>query len=334
LKFKEIMTMRDSRNCGFGRLVGWASAVILAASLTACGSKERSPGTASSPAPAFDADSVVLQVGDSTYRAADFARYVSVSVGGNWQNLGAVTLSQFFDKFVDDKLLLQAAVDDGVSLSREEKLEWIEKLKEEGWTPDEETAAMTSDAGPLAERLKVEKYIWGLVQGMSVSDEDVRAYYDSHRAEFFLPERMEVSQILLPSEAAAVQVWENLRGASEDDFRSLAKSESLGPEAAEGGVMGVFQKGQLPPEMEASVLSLQPGEISPIVESSYGFHIFRLDVKHPAEQIPLESAAESIRITLLDQIAKAVVAKRLLDIRDGLDWTAYPEGLPFAYQKV
>jgi parvulin-like peptidyl-prolyl isomerase len=98
--------------------------------------------------------------------------------------------------------------------------------------------------------------------------------------------------------------------------------------------MGVFQKGQLPPEMEASVLSLQPGEISPIVESSYGFHIFRLDVKHAAEQTPLEAAADSIRLNLMDQMARAALAKRLLDLRESLDWTAYPESLPFVYQKV
>ena len=326
--------MRAFQKSDFRRLVFWSALAALAASWPACGSKEPSPGPSSATAPSLDPENVVLKVGALTYRSADFARYAAVSVGGNWENLGAVTLSQFFDKFVDDKLLLQAALDDGVSLTPAEKLEWIEKLREEGWTPEEEEAARSADSGPLAERLRVEKYISGLVQGLSLSDDDVRAYYESHRAQFFLPERVEVSQILLPTEAEAVDVWEKLRAGSEDDFRAVAKTESLGPEAAEGGRMGVFQKGQLPPEMEASVLSLQPGEISPIVESSYGFHIFRLDVKSAAEQTPLEGAADSIRLNLMDQMARAVLAKRLLDLRESLDWTAYPESLPFVYQKV
>ena len=323
--------MRAFRDGVFRRFFPWAALVILAGFGPACRSKEPSPGPADSAA---EPGNVVLEAGASTYRAADFARYAAASVGGNWRKLGAATLSQFFDKFVDDKLLLQAALNDNTSLTPEEKREWIQKLKEEGWTPEEEAEALNSDSGPLAERLLVEKYVSGLVKDLSVGDDEVRAYYESHQSEFFMPERMKASQILLPTEAAAVLVWEKLRAASQEDFRALAKAESVGPEAAEGGQMGVFQKGQLPPEMEAAVLSLQPGEISPIVESSYGFHIFRLDEKRGAEQTPLEDASGSIRISLLDQKAREVVARRLLDLRESLDWTAYPEGLPFAYQKV
>jgi PPIC-type PPIASE domain len=310
----------------------WAVLAVLAGSGLACGSKKTPPDSpaGSSPVPG----KAVLQVGGSTYREADFARYASAAIGRNWQKLGAATLSQFFDKFVDDRLLLQAALDDRISLTPEEKLGWIQKLKDEGWTPEEEDAALTSDSGPLAERLKVEKFTAGLVKDVSVSDDEVRAYYESHKDQFYLPERIKVSQILLPTEAAAVEVWERLRGASEDDFRAVAKAESVGPEASDGGQMGVFQKGQLPPEMEDSILSLQAGEISPIVKSSYGFHIFRLDEKYAAEQTTLENASDSIRINLLDQKVKEVVARRLLDLRESLEWTAYPEGLPFAYQKV
>jgi len=328
------MTMRAFRNGDFRRFFLCAAFVILAWSGPACGSKKSPPGPSSSTGPSSDPGNIVLQVGGSTYRTADFARYAGASVGGNWQKLGAVTLSQFFDKFVDDKLLLQAALNDDISLTPEEKLDWIQKLKEEGWTSEEENAALTSDSGPLAERLKVEKFVSGLVKDLSVSDDEVRVYYESHKSQFFLPERVKVSQILVPTEAEAVEVWEKLRAASEDDFRAVAKAESLGPEAAEGGEMGMFQKGQLPAEMEASILSLQAGEISPVVESSYGFHIFRLDEKYGAEQTTLEDASGSIRINLLEQKAREVMARRLLDLRESLDWTAYPESLPFVYQRV
>jgi len=322
--------------CGtFSRLVVWAVVAITAPSWPACGRKGEPPPDRAAPVlDGSDPGNVVLQVGPSIYRAGDFGRYAAVSVGGSWANLGAATLSQFFEKFVDDKLLLQAAQDEGVVLTAAEKREWIDKLKDEGWTHEEEAATLTADSGPLAERLKVEKYTSRLVQGLTVGEDEIRAYYEGHKTQFFLPERVEVSQILLPTEAAAVPAWEKLRGASEDDFRAVAKAESLGPEAAEGGRMGVFQKGQLPPEMEASVLSLQPGEISPIVESSYGFHIFRLDARLPAEQTTLQAASETIRLNLFEQMVRAALAKRLLDLRESLDWTAYPENLPFVYQKV
>lgn len=326
--------MRTFRKPGLGKLIAWGAILVLAAGGVVCGSKKPSSASGSSSGGRADLSGVVLQVGDATYRTADFLRYVDTSAGVSWKKLGAVTLSRFFDQFVDDRLLFQAAMDDRVSLTPEERQQGIQKVKEEGWTPEEEKAALASDSGPLAERLKVEKYVSAIVQDLTVSDDEISAYYDAHKGQFFLPERMKVSQILLPSEARAVEVWEKLRGASEEDFRAMARTESRGPEAAEGGQMGVFQKGQLPPEMEAAILSLQPGETSPIVESSYGFHIFRLDEKFPAEQTSLKEAATSIKTNLLDQKVKAVVARRLLDLRESLDWTAYPERLPFAYQKV
>ncbi len=325
--------MRAIRDGGLKRFLIAAVVLVLAAGGPAC-KRKPAPGESSAAAVPTDPGKVVLQVGGSTYRARDFARYVGATVGVNWQKLGAVTLTQFFDKFTDDKLLFQAAVDGGITLTPEEKVEMIQKLKEEGWTPEDEDAALTSDSGPLAERMKVEKYTAGLVKDLTVSDEEVRAYYESNKTQFFQPERVKVSQILLTTESKAVDVWEKLRGASEDEFRSMAKSESAGPEAAEGGQMGVFQKGQLPAELETAVLSLQPGEISAILESSYGFHILRLDEKYVAEQTSLEDASSSIRVNLLDQKARAVVARRLLDLRESLDWTTYPANLPFAYEKV
>jgi parvulin-like peptidyl-prolyl isomerase len=328
------MAMRVIQNSEVRRFLFWAALVVLAAGWPGCGSKKAPAGPSSSTGSPTEPGPVVLQVGSATYRTADFDRYVAASIGGGGQKLGAMALSQLFDKFVEDKLLLQAALDDKISLSAEEKQEFLSKLKEEGWTTEQESAALTSDSGPLIDRMKVEKYVSGLVRDVTVADEEVRAYYERHKSEFFLPERVKVSQILLPTEPGAVEVWEKLRGGSEDDFRATAKAQSVGPEAAEGGQMGVFERGQLPAEMESSIFSLQEGEISPIVESSYGFHIFRLDKKYEPELMSLADASASIKLNILDQKVKAVVARRLLDLRDSLEWTVYAENLPFAYRRV
>jgi parvulin-like peptidyl-prolyl isomerase len=149
-----------------------------------------------------------------------------------------------------------------------------------------------------------------------------------------LPERVQVSQILLPTEFKAVEVWERARLTDENGFRALAKSESIGPEAAEGGVMGLFQKGQLPSEMEEAVFAMREGEVSPIVESSYGFHIFRLDKRFEAEKISFEDAAPAIRRKLLDLKVEAVRARRLAELKESMRWRIFPENLSFPYQRI
>ena len=328
MKFNQMILIRSR-----WRFLPLAALLVVALGWPGCGSK-KTPASSFSLGKQGASEATVLRVGSSTYRAADFSRYVEALIGKGGGKLSAPTLSQLFDKFIDDKLLLQAAADEHVSLSPEEKQEFLKKLKDEGWTPDEEKAAITSDSGPLNDRMRVEKYVAGLVQGLTVSEEEVSVYYEKNKNQFFLPERYKVSQILLPSEAAAVDVLERLKGASEDDFRAAAKAQSVGPEAAEGGQMGVFQKGQLPPDMEASIFALQEGGISPVVGSSYGFHIFRLDKKFEAEQTSLQDASESIKLEILDQKVKSLVARRLLDLRESLDWTVFSENLSFPYQKV
>jgi hypothetical protein len=60
------------------------------------------------------------------------------------------------------------------------------------------------------------------------------------------------------------------------NFAALAKANSEDkPSAARGGSLGLFQKGAMVPQFEQALLALKPGEISPIVETEYGYHIIR-----------------------------------------------------------
>jgi hypothetical protein len=164
LKFLKIETMWVIQNKGVRRFLLWTAILALASGWPACSSKKKAPAPASLLGSPSEPGPVVLQVGSMAYRTADFVRYVDISIGQGGRKLGALALSQLFDEFVDDKLLLQAAVSANVSLSPGEKDEFLKKLREEGWTAEEESAALGSDEGPLSDRLKVEKYVFGLVK--------------------------------------------------------------------------------------------------------------------------------------------------------------------------
>jgi len=60
------------------------------------------------------------------------------------------------------------------------------------------------------------------------------------------------------------------------NFADVAKKKSEDQQtAARGGSLGVFRKGTMVPEFEKALLALKPGEISPVVQTQYGFHIIR-----------------------------------------------------------
>ncbi|MGH9827767.1 MAG: peptidylprolyl isomerase, partial [Blastocatellia bacterium] len=60
------------------------------------------------------------------------------------------------------------------------------------------------------------------------------------------------------------------------DFASLARQYSEAPNAEQGG-LNYYEEGQLPDVLERAIKVLQPGEISPVIQSNYGFHIFKLE---------------------------------------------------------
>jgi len=172
------------------------------------------------------------------------------------------------------------------------------------------------------------------VRDIHVDEAEILGYYEQHKKEFLHQGRVQVSQILVDTEEKAVSVLRRLERTGETEFRTIAREESLGPEAAKGGVMGVFQPGDLPADMEKVIFALDEGRTSQVVESSYGFHVFRLDRKYPPALQAETEAAPEIGKRILAQKMKDALAVHLAGLRDTLSWQAFPENLFFTYQRL
>jgi parvulin-like peptidyl-prolyl isomerase len=279
-------------------------------------------------------DQIILRVGDSLYHDSDFDEYVRVEVGTGMTSMESATLSSLFDEFIDDRLLLNEATNQNITISAEEKAQYLAKLGEGTLTEEEKKSFLAAQSGPMLDKLLIDKYVHELTRDIKVEEEEIRDYYERNQTEFHLTDRVEASQILLPTEQKAVEVWEKLRSASEEGFRDMARAESIGPEAAEGGAMGLFEGGQLPAEMEAAIFALKEGEISPVVASSYGFHIFRLDKRFAAKTMSLDEASAAITDKIRELKIKMAVDLHLRELEGRLDWAIFPEKLPFLYQRT
>ncbi|MFQ6068985.1 MAG: peptidyl-prolyl cis-trans isomerase [Candidatus Aminicenantales bacterium] len=274
---------------------------------------------------------VVLRVEGTKYYASDFENYLRNIVGSASRELGEESLSRLFDKYVDEKLLLQGARNMGIFLTSEEERDYLASLRNQFW---QENRDMTDfDTQSLFDKLMVEKYSSQLVKNIKIEDEEISDYYDAHKKDFLQSERVKVSQILLSTEDKAVEILGRLKGKSEDEFRKVAREESIGPEAGKGGEMGWFEMGQLPYEMEKVVFSLGEGELSQVVESPYGFHIFRLDRRSGLELIPLERAAPEIKLRLIEQKIREKITQHIGELKKTLNWEIMPQNLSFNYKR-
>jgi parvulin-like peptidyl-prolyl isomerase len=135
---------------------------------------------------------------------------------------------------------------------------------------------------------------------ISVSDKDMKAYYDEHHQEFVRPERVLFREIVILFEEAnkaeararAEAVRRELDAGG--DFGEVASKESEVSSKERGGLVGPFGRGELRSEIEKVVFSLKPGELAGPIESSRAFHVVRLETKQPEEVTPLADAKEAI----------------------------------------
>jgi len=131
-----------------------------------------------------------------------------------------------------------------------------------------------------------------------------RERYLAQRDRYRSPEQVDVSHILLkantPEQKAARRAEaEAVRARLEagEDFAAVAQtvSEDRGS-AARGGALGWFGRGRMVPEFEQAAFALQqPGELSPLVASEFGWHILRLNQRRAAAERPFEAVRDGIR---------------------------------------
>jgi hypothetical protein len=274
----------------------------------------------------------VLRVEKNEFYNADLRAYLQAT-GAEAKGLPAESLSRLFDRFVDDMVLLAAARERGISLTEDEKKEVLAKLGGTAVPPDGTDAAEAVAPDGVFDRLLVEKYTLLVVRDIRVDAAEILDYYEGHKKDFLHQGRVRVSQILVDTEDKAVSVLQRLERTGEPEFRKIAAEESLGPEASRGGVMGVFEQGDLPADMEKVIFSLDEGRTSQVVESSYGYHIFRLDGKYPPALQTADEAAPEIQQRLMALKMKETLASHLAGLKSTLSWEIRPQNLFFAYQR-
>jgi peptidyl-prolyl cis-trans isomerase D len=161
-----------------------------------------------------------------------------------------------------------------------------------------------------------------------VSDDEIRRYFDEHRADFGDRRgRAVLSLIALPrpitatDSAATRQRVLELRseiigGVSFDTVARRESSDSVS--AAQGGLLGTVARGAFPPEFERAAFALPPGEISQPVLSPFGYHIIRVDAKK-GDSITVRHIL--LPITQSDSSAQRIttLADSVADIAAGLE---------------
>jgi peptidyl-prolyl cis-trans isomerase SurA len=181
---------------------------------------------------------------------------------------------------------------------------------------------------------------------LSVTKEEEQKFYDEHKSEMEQPEFIRLSEILVApkvaapptpaatdpgasaaatppvadeaalsaAEAKAKDLLKQIHdGAS---FEDIAKKNSDGPSAADGGVLGMFKRGQLAKELEDRTFAMKSGELTDVIRTKQGYVILKVDDHQMAGIPPLKDVLPKIQDALYYEKMQPALRAYLTKLRE------------------
>ncbi len=251
-----------------------------------------------------------------------------VAVGARGDQLGLLTRlrKEAMDLLIEQVLVGQAAEQAGLEADPAELDKSIAdlrsifdsdsalqmKLDGEGFTQD-------SFRAHIGRMMIAKQYLDSIrMTAADVTDAQVEQYYADNKRRLTLPEQVRVRHVLVtwkpmgkPDDRAYIReqmvpILERARAG--EDFAALAREFSDDYATKQvGGDTGLFHRGQMSPAFEAAAFALEPGEISDVVETSFGVHIIRLEERRAEELLTLDDIRDQLREHVIDeQVEQAV----------------------------
>lgn len=227
--------------------------------------------------------------------------------------------------FVPDDTTVDARVEE-IRQTYQSPQAFLFKIQEGGFTED-------TFRDDVRHRMSVQAMIAGsILPGVSVSDEVVASFYEENREQIRRSPAVRARHILIsPASEEEVDrtaardkidaILEEVRAGG--DFAALASVHSEGPSAERGGDLGFFGPGQMVLPFEQAAFALEPGEVSPVVETRFGYHIIRVEERYSDEIVPLEEATDRIRNYLGQQAIQAEIDDLVARLREDGDIEIY-----------
>ncbi len=238
---------------------------------------------------------VVARLGGQAISYAVFEAYVEESVPAIGAPIDSAVLSRLFDRFLEEALLVRLAA------GRRQ-------------APSDRAAAIAS---LVAQRTP------------PVTQAEISAYYESHRAELALPARVDLWQLLIDErEVAAEAVARLTRG---EPFHHVAGTLVPEGETVEVWTQQAVVVADLPPAYAAAVSRLPVGGVSPMLEAEDRWVVFQVARKLPAGEPSLAAAAPAIAERLAARRGAEAREALVAEARERYDLEVFDRNLPFAY---
>lgn len=260
------------------------------------------------------------------------------------QALAEVTPEVIVDA-VDEMLILQRGKELGYSMSNEQFNDIVANIKKENKLEDEAQfqAALKQEGLTMADlRKQLEKTMivqrvqqTEVMSKLQVTDAELKMYYDSHKESFTTKPQMTLRELLVavPTSDRGVNVGleDEARAKAEDirkrlmagePFARLAADLSDSPSKANGGLVGPVTPDVLAPELQKAIEGLKPGDFTPVLRTSRGFQVIKIETLDAATIKPFDESRSEIADRIANEKRRGEYSKFLEKLRGQaiLDW--------------
>jgi parvulin-like peptidyl-prolyl isomerase len=205
-----------------------------------------------------------------------------------WEQAGAAMGLKVSENEIDSQL---ASLKDQYFKGDDEKYQ--AELEKQGLTEEQLREQIES-------KLLSDKIYAAVTKKATVTEAEIKAYYEKNKAQYERPESREVRHILVKTKSLADKIYADLKGGA--DFAKLAKKYSEDTASrADGGKFEAF-KGKTVAPFDKFVFAAETGELSKPIKTEFGWHVIEVleDVQEPSSQ-PLDEVSDTIKSTLLQE---------------------------------
>ncbi|MCM8766741.1 MAG: peptidyl-prolyl cis-trans isomerase [Candidatus Omnitrophica bacterium] len=168
---------------------------------------------------------------------------------------------------------------------------------------------------------------------IKISDEEISDYYNKHLQEFVIPEKVQISEIVVDSKEKADEILNRLKIG--ESFEKIAETESIAPTREKRGEIGWIEVDKLNPEVISLINQMKPGEIlANIIKTEMGYHIIKLTGRTEKRILSLPEATPMIKNLLLSQKKKVEVDNLLKKLKEKSKIEIYPNKIEILKGKI
>ena len=257
----------------------------------------------------------------------------------NFEKLVAEREKDVLRDLIDQQLLLEKGKDLGITADTEliKKLDQMRKEMNLDSMEDLEKAAQAQgisfeDFKQNARNQIITQQVIGreVGQKLVIDKGEEQKFYDTHQSELNQPEQIKLSEILISTEKKTKDLTDEQQlqaaKAKADDlldqidkgakFEDVAKKNSDGPSAAQGGDLGYFKRGTLAKELEDVTFAMKPGEVSEVIRTRQGYVMLKVVEHHDAGVPPLNQIEPHIQDAVYMQKLQPALREYLTKLRE------------------